>query len=403
MTGELPSYRSLVVWVDDLDRAFPCGQTGSARLVLTQSTYLMQKWIDELSGSEEARLLATADEAALKACAPEAFASRGPWSRCELRRVGGTPERAAPEPQGSDLVESRRLATKAADPSPTQVHLHAAFLTSSPLERLESCRRAVALDPQSPAARLALASACMEQQYLDNARDELDEAARLAPDWEAVHYERGKLWLRYDDLERARDAFRRAGDLMPTWSAAFSNLGATLGELDRPDEALAAFAQALQHDPNGYTIHNNIGVVSRELGRLDDSEAAFRRVLALAPEFVFGYYNLGHTLFLQGRYREAVEAYGAGQHRDPERNARQASRLALARLAAGDPGRALADLRACWSANLPIDGRRDLLAEAREIVTALLAVHPDLTGGRDVAAAIEKEITALSPGSSRPP
>ena len=69
----------------------------------------------------------------------------------------------------------------------------------------------------------------------------------------------------------------------------------------------------------------------------------------LAPDLAFGYYNLGHTLFLQGRYQVALSAYVEGQKRDAERNPVQASRLALCRLAAGDPDGALSELRRAWA------------------------------------------------------
>ncbi len=210
------------------------------------------------------------------------------------------------------------------------------------------------------------------------AQDAMNQAASaLAPEWEAVPYERGKLWLAYDDMERARDEFRRATDLMPTFSAAFSNLGATLGELDDTEGALAAFEHALAHDSGNFTILNNVGVVSRELGRFDESEAALRRVTALAPEFVFGHYNLGHTLFLAGAYRESLAAYEAGRRRDPEKNRHQGCRLAMARFAAGDAAGAEAEF---WrEANpAPRGERADLLLEAYEIVAALFAAHPAL-------------------------
>ena len=64
-------------FIDDLELAFPDAQTGGTRLVLTQSTYLLQKWIDRLDEGD--RIVATADRAALERCAPEAFQGRGPW------------------------------------------------------------------------------------------------------------------------------------------------------------------------------------------------------------------------------------------------------------------------------------------------------------------------------------
>jgi tetratricopeptide (TPR) repeat protein len=192
-------------------------------------------------------------------------------------------------------------------------------------------------------------------------------------------------------MAKAREAFRRAADLMPSFSAAFSNLGATLGELDEPAAALRAFRQALAHDPQSFTILNNIGVVSRELGRLDESEAALRQVIALNPAFVFGHYNLGHTLFLGGRYADALGAYEEGQRRDPQQNRRQACRLAVVRFASGDAAGAEREL---WRAanTAPADEREDLLLEAYEVAHALLTRHPELSPQRPFLDRIGAEI-----------
>src|SRR5439155_13862575 len=188
-------------------------------------------------------------------------------------------------------------------------------------------------------------------------------------------------------------AFQRACDLMPTFSAAFSNLGATLGELEEPAAALAAFDRALAHDPDGFTILNNIAVVSRELGRLEQSEAALRRVIALAPDFVFGHYNLGHTLFLSGRYREALAAYEEGQRRDPKKNRRQGCRLALVRFANHDIAGAERDLER-FAGQAPSEERAALLLEAYEIAAALVTAHPELDADRAFLEHVRRQITS---------
>jgi tetratricopeptide (TPR) repeat protein len=120
-------------------------------------------------------------------------------------------------------------------------------------------------------------------------------------------------------------------------------------------------------------------VVSRELGRLDRSEAALRRVVELAPGFVFGHYNLGHTLFLEAKYPDALRAYEEGQRLDPEKNRRQACRLAIVRLANGDLAGAERDLRHV-SEVAPAEEREDLLLEAYDIAHALQALQPGLAG-----------------------
>ena len=78
----LPEPRPRTIRIDDLERAFPDNQTGGTRLVLTQSAYLMQKWIDLLDEGDQ--IIATADRAALEKCAPEFLQGRGPWGHFEI-------------------------------------------------------------------------------------------------------------------------------------------------------------------------------------------------------------------------------------------------------------------------------------------------------------------------------
>ena len=375
-----PASGPIVFVTRNLDMAFPDAQSGGTRLVLTQSTYQLQRWLDWIDARGDIALVADARHDDLRTHAPEAFARRGPWARAEFVELSHA---TADESETRDEPADEPYAA-----------VWAAFSVADPADRLARCRRAAAARPDDPVVQLALGSALMEVRDLDASEEAIDRAITRSPDWEAAHYELGKLCLRRDDLDRASRAFAEAGRLMPTFSAAFSNLGATLGELDRRDEALEAFRHALQYDPTGYTIVNNIGVVSRELGRLSDSEAAFRKVVALAPEFVFGHYNLGHTLFLQGRYQAALSAYVEGQRRDPERNARQACRLAVVRLAAGDADGSLRDLQRSLTA-VPADQKREILAEAQEILWALLTDRPALAGWKQVADVVASELNAL--------
>ena len=238
--------------------------------------------------------------------------------------------------------------------------------------RLDTCLRAAANQPDNPAAHLAVGSAHMERQQLPEAQQALDRAVALAPDWEAPWFEYGKLWLRGDDLERAAERFAEAARLMPSFAAALSNLGAALAEIERTDAAVDALRQALRYDPRGFPILNNLAVILREQGRLDEAIEAGRQVIALAPDFVFGYYNLGHALFLSGRFADAREAYSEGHARDPQKNVVQASRLAVVRAACGDTDRAADELQALARA-LPDEVRPDVLGEAQATLEALLA------------------------------
>lgn len=346
VTPEGPLGPQFGVFIPDLHRAFPDGQTAGTRLVLTQSTYQLQRWLDWLDLYPQVIVIADMT-AATPRLAGEAWSRRGPWSRIELLEA---------TPGGDHLDE--------VDP------LLLAFLQPDPHQRLATCEIAAEAEPQNPALQLAIGSTHMEMQQLDEAHRAIERALAVADDWEAVHFELGKLWLRREETEQAAAAFAEAGRLMPTFSAAFANLGAALGELERPNDALRALHQALEHDPNSHSILNNVGVVSREIGELAEAESAFRRVIDLSPEFVFGHYNLGHTLLLAGRFTEARAAYEQGLERDPQKNARQAARAAVARAAAGDAAGAIAQLDTVLASVAP-EMRHDLLEEAEITLDAL--------------------------------
>ena len=131
----------------------------------------------------------------------------------------------------------------------------------------------------------------------------------------------------------------------------------------------------------------------RELGRLDESEAAFRQVIRSLPELAFGYYNLGHTLFLQGRFQAALSAYAEGQARDAEKNPVQASRLALCKLATGDGAGALRDLQRATSGVAAANTGGSCSPTRAPMLWALVTQHPDLAGWQPVHEWMSGEIS----------
>jgi tetratricopeptide (TPR) repeat protein len=372
-----------IIWIPDLHEAFVNRQGSGTRLVTTQAAYQLLSWLQQVK-SRDVLLLTTADRTSLEEHAPELLSRRAGLGRVTLHdaSVGIAHEASSEVPSAAD---SRA-------PSAAAI-LADAFRRNDAGERLALCVEALG-HGRTPPVLVAAASVCMEVNDLDAATRDLEEAASLAPHWPAVHFERGKLWLRRDDMEQASRAFLAAAEGLPSFGPAWANLGATLGELDRPTEALAAFERALACDPLSHQTLNNIGVVKRELGQLAESEGAFRQVIALAPTLAFGHYNLGHTLFLQGRYQAALSAYVEGQKRDPERNPVQASRLSLSRLASGDPDGALSELRRAIPP-LPADYRRQLLVDTSSILMALLTHRPDLAGWDRVNAWVSMELGKL--------
>jgi tetratricopeptide (TPR) repeat protein len=340
LCGELPA-GPVLLRAANASTAFVSVQTNGVQLVTTQRPYLLAEWDAALARHGQALLVVAEDT--------EEYGGHG----------GEHP-------------------------------LAAAFRLADPAERLARCVEFLK-QGRTPAALVATASVCVEVNDLEAAARDLDEAIAQAPEWAAAHFERGKLWLRADDMARAAASFQRAAALLPGFAPAWANLGGTLGELDRPQEALAAFEKALALDPASPQALNNVGVVRRELGRLSESEAAFRQVIQLTPGMAFGHYNLGHTLFLQGRFQAALSAYAEGQARDAEKNPVQASRLALCKVAVGDAAGALRELQRATT-GLPREYRQQLLGDTSAILWALVTQHPELQQWQPVHEWLTKEL-----------
>ena len=136
--------------IDEIERAFPDAQSGGTRLVLTQSTYLLQKWIDRLddrrSDRRDRRSRGARTVRARGACRAWTWGAFEIIELEALRISQRTPRNEA------SLCVPRVLRVRSA-PSRRCSREH--FPSSDPAERLRLCREAVALDSgvRSRAAR----------------------------------------------------------------------------------------------------------------------------------------------------------------------------------------------------------------------------------------------------------
>ena len=297
-------------------------------------------------------MIATADRAALERRAPEAFQARGPWAAFEIVDLDGdealfntkdtkdTSEQ--PEVTSASFVSLVSCCTRDQSPRAARSPSH------PPANACALCREAAALDAETcggaARARGRLPRERRRRRRARRARSRRGARARLG----SGAYEGGKLWL---GLRRhgagARDAFQRAADLMPTFSAAFSNLGATLGELDRPEAALARVPpgararSARLHNPEQHRRRRARARTARRIG--GGVPARDRRS---HPAFVFGYYNLGHTLFLAG---PATPTRSPPTKRDSGAiRSRTGARDAASRWRGSPPATSTAPAAICW-------------------------------------------------------
>lgn len=145
-------------------------------------------------------------------------------------------------------------------------------------------RRAVALAPDSPAARLALADFLAGSGWITAAGREYIECLKRRPNWLPALMGLGWTSLR-DDLRYGLDSFARATKIAPENADAWIGLGRAYsqqnGRNDR--EALEAFQAAARLAPDRTDFYTYYADALGRGGRWDEAERLLRRRLAAAP------------------------------------------------------------------------------------------------------------------------
>lgn len=101
---------------------------------------------------------------------------------------------------------------------------------------------------------------------------------------------------------------------------ALNNLGLVHMQFQEYDTAVGYFGRAAAADAKFTEAYNNMGVCYMKLKRYPEAATAFQRAIAdpfyKTPEIA--YYNLGMTLYREGKYDAAVKAFDSGLKRNPE-------------------------------------------------------------------------------------
>ncbi|MGW0608851.1 tetratricopeptide repeat protein [Streptomyces sp. NPDC002644] len=215
---------------------------------------------------------------------------------------------------------------------------------------------------------------------------EFDRAVALDPDSAAARFHRGRAHLRAGREEEAVDDLAAAVRLDPTDARALFQRGEAHRRAGRWDEALADLTATLALDPGHTRALGSRGQVHRQAGLLDEAIADFTAALALDPGYAWALGSRGRTHREAGRHPQAVADLTAALALRPDYAWALAERGKTHRLS-GALDEAVADLTAAL-ALLP-DYRWALVErglallhasrceEAEADFTAALALDPD--------------------------
>jgi tetratricopeptide (TPR) repeat protein len=224
-------------------------------------------------------------------------------------------------------------------------------------------------------------------QDLEGALDEYELICDLFPDHGAAYNNRGRIEMHLGRFDEANELFWRGAEVdpygtIPLVNVFFLNIGL------RPDAvaAEAASRRLVELGPEVPGYRSMLGWSLVAQARFSEAEEELRLLLEWEPDHQYGFPNLAHVLFAQGRaeealpqYRRLLELVDAGKIRAGRTEAGRDLLIVL--MAAGEIGEvgALAAAEAERIEATAVDGQRSASAE-------LALVHLDATVGRVVEA-----------------
>ncbi|HEY2746446.1 MAG TPA: tetratricopeptide repeat protein, partial [Polyangia bacterium] len=252
-------------------------------------------------------------------------------------------------------------------------------------EAVESMKKLVAAQPQNLEARLVLVRALIETNDAATAATTLAPAVKNAPKAAPVLYWQARLLVaqakpdREQALKLLKDAIAADPKLIPAYVAE-SNVLSALGQ---PDDAVAALQAAQQQASDDPDLMIELGEAYMSLGKPADAEARFRAALDKKPEARNARVDLGAALEAENKLADARAQYDQVAKEDPkypgilERQARlavkegrkaDAARIFDDALKQGVPTQSLR----LAAGNLFLDPTIDRAADARKLGDAVV-------------------------------
>lgn len=204
------------------------------------------------------------------------------------------------------------------------------------------CRDFLVINASSVPHLQLLSHALIKQDKFEEAKEQIDFAISIAPDYALLYEDLGSLQGLQREYEAAIPSFRRAIQLDPRLASAHRKLAQTLIAAGRGNEVDAAFEGFLDHDRDAALVA--AGAEHWRAGRYDeaetgllsalrknpenidamrflsmvyfdqdkkllDAEALLRRAISIAPDFHQALGNLGRILVHNSKLGDAIDVY----------------------------------------------------------------------------------------------
>jgi len=213
------------------------------------------------------------------------------------------------------------------DPGFADAHVNLAMILAHDgefgpaIEHLSSAIRIFGNGPRAANAHYLKGKVFNEQRQPDQARNELEQAIRLRPDFGQAYYDLGRTCDKLLDAPCARQALKRAAEITPDEGGIQYNLGVQYLRAGDAAQALPHLQLACKSMPADRNVLYNLGLALRRVGQEKDAAPIFQRLREMleganSPE-AGKLNNDGVELEDRGELRDALNKYRAALEVNP--------------------------------------------------------------------------------------
>jgi tetratricopeptide (TPR) repeat protein len=143
----------------------------------------------------------------------------------------------------------------------------------------------------------------------DQALPYIDRAIQLDPQFADAYVQKGVIDGYKGRCEAAIQEFNRALELNPRLARAYSNRGNCYWNFKNTDQAIRDYSASLALDSTQPEALATRGMAYSRVGNWTQADPDLREAIRLGGRNPSAYHNLGHTLFMQRRYLDAIQYF----------------------------------------------------------------------------------------------
>jgi tetratricopeptide (TPR) repeat protein len=175
----------------------------------------------------------------------------------------------------------------------------------------------VSLPPQA-AEHLTQGQKFLQDQKIDEALKEFQEAVRLAPESPLTHFWLGRGYFYRKDKDQAEKSFKKVLELEPDNYHTLAMLGKMYSfEKDRMEQAQSYLQKALEESPEHLEAHFDLGRMYAMQGERNKALREFGFLFSKERDFFIYHFELGRIMEAWGEKDKAVEHYKRAQLLNP--------------------------------------------------------------------------------------